>query len=157
MFKFLIKEKSFLCFGGLFTGFIGLVFLAFFTLGLAAPAEAAIVKKGQFKIEDFYNPNPAPNDLFLPMPCDLSMVFKAVAIPVTGKISDFETFLGADDKEQRPFINGRHLVHLSSDLALENLPEPMRKVLAVSLSQASTDQLYLFGKYEVTKAQWEAV
>jgi hypothetical protein len=140
---------------------IGLGFLAlalgFSLIGLGGQALAAIVKKGEIKAEDAYNPNPGKGDLSLPMPCNLFMVFKAVAIPVNGKMTDFETFMGVDGDAENPFLNDRHLVHLSSDLALENLSEQMRASLADALNQASTDQIFLVGKYEVSQGQWKAV
>ncbi|MDR0621119.1 MAG: formylglycine-generating enzyme family protein, partial [Deltaproteobacteria bacterium] len=121
------------------------------------PAGAAIALKGEVKVEDVYNPNPAEGDLPLPMPCDLFMVFKAVSLPVTGSVRDYESFFGLDTQTENAFLENRHQVHLGSDLSVANLPQGLAEIASRALSQASTDQIYLIGKYEVTKGQWDAV
>ena len=44
-------------------------------------ALAALARKADVSTADAYNPKPADNDIILPMPCGLSMVFKLVAVP----------------------------------------------------------------------------
>ncbi|MDR1310129.1 MAG: formylglycine-generating enzyme family protein [Deltaproteobacteria bacterium] len=140
---------------------LALILLASLALALLAafpvPARAAIAKKGMVSPESVQNPKPDDLDLFLPMPCGLSMAFRAVALPVSGKVSDFETFLGSDADSDNAFLDNRHRVSLGSGLSLENLPEPMRSVAARALEGVSRDQVYLIGKYEVSEAQWDSV
>ena len=47
----------------------------------AQTARAALARKADVSTADVYNPKPADNDIILPMPCGLSMVFKLVAVP----------------------------------------------------------------------------
>ena len=49
---------------------------------LLAPdtGHAALKARDDVKAEDAFNPNPAPDDLILPMPCGQSMVLKAVGV-----------------------------------------------------------------------------
>jgi hypothetical protein len=125
---------------------------------LSDSAQAAISFGGETKPEDVYNPSPDLNgDLILPMPCNLSMVFRVVSLPVTGKIRDFETFFGQDSDSDYAFLDNRHQAHLGSDLSLDNLPKSMKETATKVLTKAATDQIYLIGKYEVSKGQWDSL
>ena len=57
-------------------------------LGGVRPADAALARKGSVNLTDAYNPQPADDDIVLPMPCGLSMVFKLVAVPAKGFLWD---------------------------------------------------------------------
>ena len=56
---------------------------------------AALKARDDVKAEDAFNPNPAPDDLILPMPCGQSMVLKAVGVrgkgPALGSRNPFRT------------------------------------------------------------------
>ena len=56
---------------------------------LLAPdtGHAALKARDDVKAEDAFNPNPAPDDLILPMPCGQSMVLKAVGVRGKGPVS----------------------------------------------------------------------
>ena len=60
---------------------------------LLAPdtGHAALKARDDVKAEDAFNPNPAPDDLILPMPCGQSMVLKAVGVRGKGLLWDLET------------------------------------------------------------------
>ena len=63
--------------------------------------------------EKYFNPVPDASDVVLPMPCDGSMVFRKVFIPVTGPLDDYPINIGQDSpdwgyvEQKRPaFIAG---------------------------------------------------
>ena len=58
---------------------------------------AALKARDDVKAEDAFNPNPAPDDLILPMPCGQSMVLKAVGVRGKGLLWDLETRFGRRD------------------------------------------------------------
>ena len=66
---------------------------------LLAPdtGHAALKARDDVKAEDAFNPNPAPDDLILPMPCGQSMVLKAVGVRGKGLLWDLETRFGRRD------------------------------------------------------------
>ncbi|HBR0856847.1 TPA: hypothetical protein L9H97_004839, partial [Klebsiella pneumoniae] len=49
--------------------------------------------------EKTYNPKPDSDDVILPMPCEGSMVFRRVEIPVAGPLDDIPITLGEDGGE----------------------------------------------------------
>ncbi len=120
-------------------------------------------RKGKVNPEDTYNPEPLADDLLLPMPCGLQMVFRAVAVPVDGYLSDLETRFGCDDCERKgeEFYDRQYSHGISGPFRLENLPEAWRKILqSASQSEQFSYQgkaLYLIAKYEVSNLQWDAV
>ena len=59
---------------------LALLLLAF-SLVLPCPqAFAALKRKGEASLDDTWNPKPAAQDVILPMPGNLSMVFRVVAV-----------------------------------------------------------------------------
>ncbi|MDR1577320.1 MAG: formylglycine-generating enzyme family protein [Deltaproteobacteria bacterium] len=125
---------------------------------------AQLVRAGAVKPENAYNPKPDPADLIFPMPCDLKMVFKAVSLPISGRLKDMKTRLGTELEENNPngFFDRKYNVYLGSALSLADLPRRQQDIAAKSLMNPVTrqvfgDQIYLFGKYEVTNAQFDAV
>ncbi|MDR1396033.1 MAG: formylglycine-generating enzyme family protein, partial [Deltaproteobacteria bacterium] len=130
--------------------------LGLILLSPAGPLPAQLAPRAQVSAADAYNPRPDSNDLILPMPCGLQMVFKAVSLPVQGHLVDLETRLGTDDDHPNGFFDRRYKAFLGSALSLDNLPPLFQETARKSLG-AYTDQIYLIGKYEVTEAQWEAV
>lgn len=75
---------------------------------LLAPdtGHAALKARDDVKAEDAFNPNPAPDDLILPMPCGQSMVLKAVGVRGKGLLWDLETRFG---RRERHDAARRHL------------------------------------------------
>lgn len=117
-------------------------------------ALAALARKADVSTADAYNPKPADNDIILPMPCGLSMVFKLVAVPAKGLLWDMPMRPGVDDSahQDRAFYDRRYNTALSGAFTLEDLPAAWRK-------QAPQRQnyFYLVAKYEVSNLQWHAV
>lgn len=115
---------------------------------------AALARKADVSTADAYNPKPADNDIILPMPCGLSMVFKLVAVPAKGLLWDMPMRPGVDDSahQDRAFYDRRYNTALSGAFMLEDLPAAWRK-------QAPQGQnyFYLVAKYEVSNLQWHAV
>lgn len=123
-------------------------------LGGVRPADAALARKGSVNLTDAYNPQPADDDIVLPMPCDLSMVFKLVAVPAKGFLWDMPVRPGLDDSANagRAFYDRRYNSALSGPFALEDLPAAWRKP-----APQGQNYYYLIAKYEVTNLQWHAV
>ncbi|BCQ42563.1 hypothetical protein ERHA55_00900 [Erwinia rhapontici] len=48
---------------------------------------------------DSYNPKPDDDDIILPMPCEGSMAFRRVEIPLAGPLDDLPITLGQDGGE----------------------------------------------------------
>jgi len=112
----------------------------------------------QVRPEQTFNPNPAPDDIILPMPCDLHMVFKAVEIPSQGLLWDRPLSMGCE-KCDRPagmeYYEQRYQSAIAGPFTRADLPEQWRGLLATS--QGVTYNYYFIGKYEVTALQWKAV
>ena len=120
----------------------------------AQTARAALARKADVSTADVYNPKPADNDIILPMPCGLSMVFKLVAVPAKGLLWDMPMRPGVDDSahQDRAYYDRRYNTALSGTFTLDDLPAAWRK-------QAPQGQnyFYLVAKYEVSNLQWHAV
>ena len=123
-------------------------------LGGVRPADAALARKGSVNLTDAYNPQPAGDDIVLPMPCGLSMVFKLVAVPAKGFLWDMPVRPGLDDSAnaERAFYDRCYNAALSGPFALEDLPAAWRKP-----APQGQNYYYLIAKYEVTNLQWQAV
>ena len=117
-------------------------------------ANAALARKGELSLTDASNPKPADDDIILPMPCNLSMVFKLVAVPAKGLLWDMPMRPGIDDSANadRAFYDRRYNTALSGAFSLEDLPPAWRK-----LAPKGQNYFYLIAKYEVSNLQWQAV
>ncbi|MFZ1414665.1 MAG: SUMF1/EgtB/PvdO family nonheme iron enzyme [Defluviicoccus sp.] len=89
--------------------------------------------------DEHVNPKPAEGDVILPLPCGGAMVFRPVAIPSEGPLSDRTVYLGATD-------GGRG--------ALEGSRAAQ---VAGSFADAAGQRSYLLGKYEVSRLQYQAL
>lgn len=118
------------------------------------PAGAALTRKDSVTPADACNPQPADDDITLPMPCDLHMVFKLVAVPARGFLWDMPVRPGLDDSANadRAFYDRRYNAALSGPFALDDLPAAWRKA-----APQGQNYYYLIAKYEVTNLQWRAV
>lgn len=121
---------------------------------LPSPAHAALARKGELSLTDATNPKPADDDIILPMPCNLTMVFKLVAVPAKGLLWDMPMRPGIDDSANadRAFYDRRYNTALSGAFSLEDLPPDWRK-----LAPKGQNYFYLVAKYEVSNLQWQAV
>nr|WP_183720086.1 SUMF1/EgtB/PvdO family nonheme iron enzyme [Desulfovibrio intestinalis] len=117
-------------------------------------ANAALARKGELSLADVSNPKPADDDIILPMPCNLSMVFKLVAVPAKGLLWDMPMRPGIDDSANadRAFYDRRYNTALSGAFSLEDLLPAWRK-----LAPKGQNYFYLIAKYEVSNLQWQAV
>ena len=135
--------------------------LLIFGLLLLLPGLAlaqGLQRKGKVNLQDTYNPHPELGDLELPMPCDLKMIFRVVAVPVDGYLSDMEIRFGCDDCERtgEEFYDRQYVQGISGPFRLPNLPATWREALAKD-AKLKDKALYLIGKYEVSNLQWNAV
>lgn len=85
---------------------------------------AALKARGDVKAEDAFNPNPAPDDLILPMPCGQSMVLKAVGVRGKGLLWDLETRFGRRDggSDDRGYYDSPYASAISGPFVLKDLP-----------------------------------
>lgn len=91
--------------------------------------------------EKFYNPSPATDDVILPMPCDGSMAFRKILVPLDGPLDDYPISVGQDSaqwgyvEQTRPaFISG-----------------------SFSNSGGKKSRYYLLAKYEMSQLQYQAL
>lgn len=121
---------------------------------LAQDAFAALARKADVGLADACNPKPADDDIVLPMPCGLNMVFKLVAVPAKGLLWDMPMRPGVDDAahQDRAFYDRRYNTALSGPFTQEDLPAAWRKQVP-----KGENFFYLAAKYEVTNLQWRAV
>jgi len=91
--------------------------------------------------EKYFNPKPLADDVVLPMPCDGSMVFRKVQIPLAGPLDDYPVTLGQNDD------------------ALGYLEHARPEHIAGSFTDASAKsaRYYLLAKYELNELQYQAV
>ena len=91
--------------------------------------------------EKYFNPVPDASDVVLPMPCDGSMVFRKVFIPVTGPLDDYPINIGQD----------------SPDWGYVEQKRPA--FIAGSFTGAKNDKsrYYLMAKYEMSQLQYQAL
>lgn len=134
--------------------------LFLFILSLAAPnmlSAALTPKDGAIGPEEAQNPQPAEDDVILPMPCGGEMAFKVVGVQTEGYLWDLESNFGCDscERQGQDYYDRRYSVAVSGPFAASDLPTAWRD----KLSEASAGQYhyYLIGKYEVTNHQWELV
>lgn len=91
--------------------------------------------------EKYYNPQPLPDDLTLPMPCGGAMVFRPVYTPNSGgSVGDVSVILGQEGDEQ-PFLNGLRRSYVSG---------PFRQVGGAEDGKP----LFYMAKYELAEAQY---
>ena len=128
---------------------------------LLAPdtGHAALKARDDVKAEDAFNPNPAPDDLILPMPCGQSMVLKAVGVRGKGLLWDLETRFGRRDggSDDRGYYDSPYASAISGPFVLKDLPPDWRQKIKAANPDADSMQFYFEGKYEVSKRQWDAV
>ncbi len=121
-------------------------------------AKAALQKKGaSATLESATNPQPADDDVLLPMPCDATMALRAVGTQADGYLWDMETLFGCDncDRQDRDYYERRYNVAVSGPFSNNDLPSAWRGKLPKP--EAGKYYYYFIGKYEITNFQWKAV
>lgn len=91
--------------------------------------------------EKTYNPKPDSDDVILPMPCEGSMVFRRVEIPVAGPLDDIPITLGEDGGEWG-FVEHSYPTFIAGSFT----ETPQNK-----------GRYYLMAKYELTALQYQAL
>jgi formylglycine-generating enzyme required for sulfatase activity len=129
------------------------------SIAVANPGNAALKKNTDGAATDpkaAFNPKPAQDDIVLPMPGDLKMVFRAVAIPATNSLYDKKFRMGVSDvDEDRALYERRIDGYVGAPFRTENLPQGWRR--SVATDEGKGFSYYFIGKYEITNAQWAAV
>jgi hypothetical protein len=91
--------------------------------------------------EKYYNPMPADNDVVLPMPCEGSMVFRKVFIPLAGPLDDYPINIGQDGAEYGYVEQTRPAFIAGSFTAVKG----------------DKSRYYLLAKYEMSELQYAAL
>lgn len=109
--------------------------------------------------EAAWNPAPDADDIDLPMPCGLSLSLRAVAIPSGALIHDKAFPMGVrDPKDRNRQIYERQFTgHIAAPFTAADLPPVWRRKTGADAPSRKDDSWYFIGKYEVSRAQWQAV
>jgi len=91
--------------------------------------------------ERLYNPKPLTDDVVLPMPCNGSMVFRKVMVPLPDPLDDLPITLGSS-QEDWGVLESVSDVHIAGSF---------------TESGDRSGRYYLLGKYEVSQLQYDAV
>lgn len=111
-------------------------------VGMLVPATALHGQTTPAWDEKYYNPQPAAEDMILPMPCGGAMAFRAVATPNSdGAIGDVGVVLGQEGDAQ-PFLNGARKSYVSGPFRTEG---------------EARGGFFWMAKYELAEAQYAAV
>ena len=89
----------------------------------------------------FFNPKPAEDDVILPMPCEGSMAFRKIHVPLDKPLDDLKVMLGSDSGDLR-YLEQAHPAFIAGSFTTDK-PAPGR--------------YYLMAKYELTELQYQAV
>ncbi len=107
-------------------------------LGLLTPMSSALAEPWA---TNTWNPNPDDEDIVLPMPCEGSMAFRRVEIPVSGPLDDLPITLGQD----------------GGDWGVVEHSYPTFIAGSFSETKKSKGRYYLMAKYELTALQYKAL
>ena len=121
-----------------------------------APARAALERvAAPVTPEKAANPQPEARDVILPMPCGLSMVLRAVAVPGT-LLQDRRFTMGiAAADPTRQLYERRFEGRIAAPFTIADLPAAWLQRLDPGTADGYT--FYFLGKYEVSQWQWDAV
>ncbi|MEL6680928.1 MAG: SUMF1/EgtB/PvdO family nonheme iron enzyme, partial [Pseudomonadota bacterium] len=111
------------------------------SLALAALCAAPVQAQTISWFEEDYNPNPAPGDVVLPMPCEGAITFRRIATAPAGEgiYADQPVWLGWPGAEQTAFRESEWRAFVSGGL------------------EDGEGRFYLLGKYELTTGQHQAM
>jgi hypothetical protein len=122
-------------------GMVGL-FVGWFCMALPGLAQEVSPALRIVWDEDTYNPQPAPSDLVLPMPCGGAMTFRRIDTPNTeGAIGDVPILLGQEGEAQ-PFLDGLRKSYVAGPF---------------SDGGGMARGYFWLAKYEIAEAQFTAV
>ena len=91
--------------------------------------------------EKFFNPNPMADDVILPMPCEGSMVFRRVEIPLSKPLDDYSITLGQEGGDWG-FMEQAFGTHIAGSF---------------TSSDSTKSRYYLLAKYELNQLQYQAL
>ncbi|MEG1609622.1 MAG: SUMF1/EgtB/PvdO family nonheme iron enzyme [Bilophila sp.] len=132
------------------------ILLSLLVLGGSAVA-AGLKARSEADPKDLFNPVPAADDIALPMPCNLSLIFKAIEVPAKGFLWDMSFNMG-NDTTNRPgmeYYDRRFATSIAAPFAANDLPKAWQSALPADPKVPFF--YYLMGKYEISEAQWQAV
>lgn len=144
--------RTFLCVGAL------LMFCLVSLSGTLPQAQAALKMKGAAAtLDSATNPQPADDDILLPMPCGATMALRAVGTQADGYLWDMETLFGCDncDRQDKDYYERRYNVAVSGPFSNTDLPASWRGKLPKP--ETGNYYYYFIGKYEISNFQWKAV
>ncbi|OVZ90185.1 hypothetical protein CBW58_15670 [Yersinia frederiksenii] len=107
-------------------------------LGLLANVSSALAEP---KAANTWNPKPDDEDIVLPMPCEGSMVFRRVEIPMAGPLDDMPITLGQD----------------GGDWGVIEHSYPAFIAGSFTETTKGKGRYYLMAKYELTTLQYQAL
>ncbi|KJH80707.1 type VI secretion protein [Pseudomonas fluorescens] len=136
-------------------------------LGAAVALSLASLAWADESTDKLDNPNPLPDDVSLPLPCEGQMVFRYVYILAQGTLDDREISLGYPFSEgeagyQQSFISGYRRDFINGQFTLKDLPKDWNKTITPLMPKTDAKtplkpMLYFIGKYEVTARQYAQV
>ena len=102
-----------------------------------------------------WNPRKDADDILLPMPCNLKLALRTVAVP-GGVSRDRRFVMGVNNAErERQIYESSFESHIAASFAVQDLPASWLDHLGVS--QREGFSYYFLGKYEISQQQWDAV
>ncbi|WP_202108429.1 formylglycine-generating enzyme family protein [Succinivibrio dextrinosolvens] len=119
-----------------------------------------VTPEGNKDITAAYNPHPDSGDFELPMPDNMKMVLRAVAVPAKYFLSDKKVQLGIrnldeNEKEDRAFYESSIDSYLSASVEFKDLPNAWQSKIPENFRNGY--KFYFIGKYEITNGQWNAM
>ena len=135
----------------LFLLFVSLLICLHATDGMAAIKS----KTDTVAPETTWNPQPAKDDILLPMPCGLKMALRAVAVPSSDVLQDRLFYMGisANNEEERRIYERRFPSHIAAPFTPQDIPQAWKDLLPGQEGYT----YYFIGKYEVSEHQWNAI
>lgn len=117
------------------------VLMVMLSAALGLLSGAAFAQNSAPWAQNLFNPKPLEDDVVLPMPCNGSMVFRKILVPLPQPLDDLPIRLGSSDQEWG-VLEGAYDVHIAG-----------------SFTEAGevSGRYYLLGKYEVSQLQYQAV
>lgn len=91
--------------------------------------------------EKLFNPKPVADDVILPMPCEGSMAFRKVYIPLAGPLEDYPIQIGQDGAEMG-FVEQSRPAFIAGSF---------------TSTTGDSSRYYLLAKYEMTELQYHAL
>ena len=142
---------------------VALLSLIVFVAVASVDVQAAGLKaRAQVSPDQAFNPDPdAKGDFILPMPCGLSMVFRAVDVPVQGFLWDVNFNMGSEtgERDGMEYYDRRFSQSISGPFCSADLPKDWQSRLSSNEGKEGKEQVqyYFMGKYEISALQWRAV